>query len=551
MTTSTSTAASTVKRSEWARRAVPAAIAVAVLPLLVSAIAMVAKVGGDYHASSDQAWIELQVRDIGHHAVLLGPYSRFAWFHPGPLLYYLLWLPYRITGSSSTSLVIAALTLNALTVVAIGLVARKRGGVPLTVLALLFTGLLMAGQGAQFQRDVWNPDITVLPFVLLALLAWSTSCGETWALPAAVAVGSFLVQTHVGYGLVTAALVGAGIVGAAITEWRRRDPGRTHERRRAWTWSIVVTAGVIAVLWLPVVVQQLTDSPGNLSTLYHFFRDHGREHTYGDAWHVVASQLSAWPDWLHGNTPAHNIYTGALDLTGSTPIPLALVVLVGATALTWRRAKDAFRLDVLLLVSVVAAVLSVSRIVGEIFPYLVTWTWAVGMLTWLAIAWSVARWWQTREARDLRVGRIALGLAAAGLLVVSVVNAVDAAGAGNPDPQGSRTVAALTRDVRHALPAGPGVVEIRAGSTAGSAWIGAGIADALEHAGIDTRVAPDLGFAYGQDRVVGRDERVRAVVLPVEPADVDATRANPCYDELGKSGFVTMFLGDASCLDEQ
>jgi hypothetical protein len=537
----------TLRRSEWTRWAVPAAIAIAVLPLVVSAISMIVAVGADYHPSADQAWIELQVRDIGHHAVLLGPYSRFGWFHPGPLLYYLLWLPYRVTGSSGTSLVVAALVLNALTVVAIGLVARRRGGVPLTVVTLLLTGLLMAAQGAQFQREVWNPDITVLPFVLLVLLAWSTTCGEAWAFPAAVAVGSFLVQTHVGYGLVAVALVAAGLIGAAITEWRRRDPARVQGRRRAWIWAVVVTAGVVAVLWLPVVVQQLTDSPGNLSALYHFFRDHGREHSYGDAWHVIASQLSLWPDWLHGSVP-RNIYSGALDLSGSAPIPVSLVVLLGATVLTWRRAKDAFRLDVVVLLTTVVAVLSVSRIVGEIFPYLLTWTWALGMLTWLAIAWSVARWWQTREQVDPRVGRIALVVAAVALVVVCVVNVVDAARAGNPDGPGSRMVAELTRDVRAAVPDGAGVIEIRAGMTPGSVWVGAGIADALEHDGIPTRVAPDLGFAYGTDRVVGDQDDVRAVILPVEPSDVAATRRDSCFRQIGKSSFVTLFLGDASCL---
>jgi hypothetical protein len=530
------------------RWAVPGAIALAIVPLVVSAISMIVSVGGDYHPLADQAWIELQVRDIGHHAVLLGPYSRFGWFHPGPLLYYLLWLPYRVSGSTSTSLVIAALALNALTLVAIGLVARRRGGVALTVLTLLLTGLLMSAQGAQFQRDVWNPDITVLPFVLVVLLAWSTSCGEAWALPAGIAVGSFLVQTHVGYALVTVTLLGAGIVGAGITEWRRRDPVRRSERRHAWIWALIVTLGVLAVLWLPVVVQQLTDSPGNLSALYHFFRDHGREHSYGDALHVVTLQLSAWPDWLHGHI-THNIYTGALDLTGSAPVPVWSIVLLGAAALTWRKAKDAFRLDLLLLLAAIAAVVSVSRIVGEIFPYLVTWTWAIGMLTWLAIAWSVARWWQTRDTTDARVGRIALGAAAIALGVVCVVNTVDAARAGNPDAAGSRTVADLTGAVRAALPAGPGVVELRAGTTAGSVWVGGGIADALEHHGIETRVAPDLGFAYGADRVLG-NERVRTVVLPVESPDVAATRANPCYREAGKSGAVTLFLGDPSCLHQ-
>jgi hypothetical protein len=530
----------------WKRWVLPGAIVLAIVPLVVSAIALVLRVGGDYRPSADEAWIELQIRDIGHRPVLLGPYSRFGWFHPGPLLYYVLWLPYRLTGSTGASLAIAALTLNAVVIVGIALVARKRGGLPLVLLTLFLVGLLSAGEGAQFFRDVWNPLITVLPFVLLVLLAWSMSCAEAWALPVAFAVATFLVQTHVGYGLVAITLVLAGFVGAGITLWRRHRDEHHAERLRSWLRMIVVTAGIGAVVWLPVVVQQVRDEPGNLSTLYHFFRDHGREHSYGDGWHVVAAQLSAWPDWVRGHV-VRNIYSGALDLSGATPIAVWAVVLVVAGVFTWRRAKDAFRLDVVVALTIVVAVVSVTRIVGEIFPYLVTWTWAVGMLTWLAIAWSAVRWWQTRSASDARVGQVALAVVAVGLVVVSVVNTVDAATAGNPDADGSRWVKGLVTKVRDALPPGDGVVEIQAGSTPGSAWVGAGIAAQLERDGIDTRVAPDLGFAYGSDRVLG-DERVRLVVLPVENPDLAKTRELDCFEDLGRVEKYTLFVGDADCV---
>ena len=331
----------------------------------------------------------------------------------------------------------------------------------------------MRGEGAQFFRDVWNPLITVLPFVLLVLVAWSMSCAEAWALPVGVVVATFLVQTHVGYGLVATALLLAGVVGAAITAWRRRSDGHHAERVRSWLRMLVVTAAVGAVLWLPVVVQQVRDEPGNLGKLIRFFRDHGREHSYGDAWHAVAAQLSVWPDWVRGNV-VRNIYSGALDLSGATPVAVWALVLVVAGVFTWRRAKDAFRLDVVVAITIVVAVVSVSRIVGDIFPYLVTWTWAVGMLTWLAIAWSVVRWWQTRGASDPRVGQVALGVVAVGLVVVSIVNTVDAATAGNPDPIGSRQVQGLVDKIRDALPSGDGVVEIRGGTTPGSAWVGLG-----------------------------------------------------------------------------
>jgi hypothetical protein len=223
------------------------------------------------------------------------------------------------------------------------------------------------------------------------------------------------------------------------------------------------------------------------------------------------------------------------------------LVLVGAAALTWRRDKDAFRLDVLLALTIVTAVVSVTRIVGEIFPYLVTWTWAVGMLTWLAIAWSVVSWWQHREHTDTRVGRIGIGVVTAALVVVTIANTVDAAIADNPDVPGSIRVGALVDKVHDALPSGDGVVEIRGGTTPASAWIGAGIAAQLERDGTTTRVPKNLGFAYGSDRVL-RDEHVRLVVLPVEDFDLAATRKLPCFKDAGRVHQFTLFVGDPECL---
>ena len=89
-------------RKRWA---VPGAIALALVPFVVVGDRLARRASVTTTCpSADQAWIELQIRDIGHDPVLLGPYSRFGWFHPGPILYYLLWLPYRITGSTARQL---------------------------------------------------------------------------------------------------------------------------------------------------------------------------------------------------------------------------------------------------------------------------------------------------------------------------------------------------------------------------------------------------------------------------------------------------------------
>jgi hypothetical protein len=527
------------------------AIAAALLPLLVSAISMAVRVGTEYRPQADQAWIELQIRDIGHFPVLLGPYSRFGWFHPGPLLYYVLWLPYRLTGSTSVSLVVAALVVNAAAVTGIALIAKRRGGLTLLLITLLLLGLLERSLGAQFLRDVWNPSITVLPLALLVFLAWTVSAGDVWAVPIAAGVATFLVQTHVSYGLVVGTIALGAIVGLVVTQ-RRRGPA-SAARRRSYLWGAVITAGVLAVLWLPVLVQQLFRDPGNVGQLYHFFRDHGREQSYGNAFHVVAQQLTVAPEWLRGAGKV-NIYSGAVDLSGSTPVPLALLALVGATVIAWWRDKVAWRLDVLVLAACAAGFVAVTRIVGEIFPYLVRWSWTLGMLAWLAIAWTVVvtfRTWAANYDHARRqvngravgsvVGAVALALVVAGFAAITVVNTIDAADAGNPDPYASAVDAKLLPPLLARIPDGPGVVEIRSTGGEGSTWVGGGLADELEKRGIDTRVAPSLEFAYGPDRVLD-GERVKLVVLPLETAEIERDGVPDGFTEIARRGRVHLFV---------
>ena len=57
-------------------------LALTLTPLLVSAVALVVGVGRAYTAYGDQAVIELRTRDVGHHPVLIGLFSRDLWSHP-------------------------------------------------------------------------------------------------------------------------------------------------------------------------------------------------------------------------------------------------------------------------------------------------------------------------------------------------------------------------------------------------------------------------------------------------------------------------------------
>src|SRR5829696_7762476 len=113
------------------RLAARLALALVLAPIVVSAVALLVGVGGDYQPTSDHALTELQVRDVGRHEVLVGLYSRDEWSHPGPALFYLLAPFYWLTGGASIGMNVGALAINGGALSGMALIARRHGGLPL------------------------------------------------------------------------------------------------------------------------------------------------------------------------------------------------------------------------------------------------------------------------------------------------------------------------------------------------------------------------------------------------------------------------------------
>lgn len=219
----TRSSASVDGRPLFSRRTTWLVLTVTALPFLVSAIAVFAGVGGTYRPYADVAQTELIVRDVGRYEVLVGPYSREGWHHPGPALYYLLAIPYRLLGSSSAAMSFGALVVNGGSIVGMGAIAKRRGGTALMLCMLVTLALMVRSLGFEFLAMAWNPYITALPYGFLVMLVWAMACGERWALPVGVVVATFVVQTHVGYVALALPLLGLGAAWlVADTLWRAR-----------------------------------------------------------------------------------------------------------------------------------------------------------------------------------------------------------------------------------------------------------------------------------------------------------------------------------------
>jgi hypothetical protein len=228
-----------------------------------------------------------------------------------------------------------------------------------------------------------------------------------------VAVGTVLVQTHVGY---LPFVLGLGLVGGAAA-WRavHGPAGESGPPRHVpWRRSVVIASVVGGVLWLPPIAQQLFGEDGNLVAIARYFR-HPTEQAVGwpISWGVMGTELG-WPGaWLAG---------GELDLLGvRTSSTLPALVLLAATSslgvLAWRRGEaGAARLAVLAVAAAGLGVVAGSRVTGLVAPYLVRWWWVIAAVVWLSALWS--GWSLLTSAR---VRAVIAVVSVAALVVLSAV----------------------------------------------------------------------------------------------------------------------------------
>ena len=494
-------------------------LALTLTPFLVSAVALVVGVGRAYTAYGDQALIEMRTRDVGHHPVLVGLFSRDHWSHPGPALFYLLAVPYRLVAGSSIGLPLGALVINGVSIAGMALIAKRRQGTPLLLCTLVGCALVMRAFGADFLHDVWNPYITVLPFGLLLFLTWAMTCGERWALPAAAAVASFCAQTHVGYVPMVFPLLAWGGGWLLVLARRRRDVAPPGRRPPSLSRVGLVTASVLALMWAPPLIEQALHSPGNLDRIYEYFRDPpgGPSHDVVDGYRVVAGQFGITPEWLTG-AGRPNFGNSEPMVLSKPPLPVLLIPLCIAALVLWRRRiSDACRLLATLAVAAALGVVSVANVVGPVYAYRLRWTWMLAMTSFVAVAW--AAWVVASERGPGVTARWLVPVSASALLLLATVSSVSAARAHTPQQPEESVVAALWPPVLRSLPRGDGDVTLRATSF-GSIFYVSGIVLGLERKGVTARVDESVGWIYGEHRA-HRTGRVRADLWVVTDLDLE------------------------------
>jgi hypothetical protein len=220
-------------------------------------------------------------------------------------------------------------------------------------------------------------------------------------------------------------------------------------------------------------------------------------------------------------------------------VPVLLVPVGVAGLVLWRRrAGDACRLVVTVGLGLLVGVVAVARTIGFVADYRLRWTWILGMVAFVVVAWTT--WLATTRSR--RASRWLVPAALCALAALGIANSISAARA-RVDPQlraASLALAALVPRVEHALPDRDGDVIIRAvepsipapyPAPATMCWCAAsayksGLLLSLERHGVAARVDANPGDFYGRSRNHGKGP-VRAVLTVAVNAEYDTMAEHP------------------------
>lgn len=346
-------------------------------------------------------------------------------YDPGPLLFYVLALPVRI--SPTYGLLIGAMILVGL-VLSVAIEAAWSAGqwvagalVALTVLDLLW---LMP---TVFQSLPWNAYFP-LPFLLASIvLAWVVSLGKVNWWPVLVVTASIAAQSHLLFLVPAAALVGVALAFGLRTR-RVHPPGDGADRSsarvtvRSLRW-LIVGLGAGLLCWLAPLIQNVGPH-GNLSALARS----GGQPAFGPGFGLsqVGQAMVSPPLWM--TRPPDGFFT-AFWFTHAPPpwtggLVFGLLILVTVAAFASRRRALGG------LGAVALATAAGFAYAFAIFPkkntmslgYLINPLWILTILEWGVLVWGLCTLVGTlvrRRHAPLLRPRVAR-VTGAGLLIVAL-----------------------------------------------------------------------------------------------------------------------------------
>ena len=376
---------------------------VAVLPLVALAIALVIRTE-HYAPNWDFAIGELAIQQATHLQQLLGPYSRFGWNHPGPLLSYSAVPIYVLSGhNGALAMSLTRVVLDAACLAGIVVVIDRTAGRLAAWGAAIGAEWFVLRVGLEWFANPWNPYAVVVPLALVLVVGASMLDGkeDRWRLLVLLLAASFVVQSHIGTGALVALGVVTGLVGFVLTARRRS--------RRKVVVDVAVAAGAVLVCWALPIWEQLTRSDGNAEKIARFFAESSEPHP---AARTVAKMTTVAFALTSGDTgnrlgaePLWQVHLGVVGVV----IAVALLVIATCFAVwSWRASRRGVAaIAAMVPVGYVVALAAGLQIRGEVSPYLFAPVLAVGLVASATVGLAGAALVQVLAARRVDRGRTA------------------------------------------------------------------------------------------------------------------------------------------------
>jgi hypothetical protein len=236
-----------------------AALAAAAIGLLVM-VAMVAatRTMPPIVMSSDLAMAEVSTALAARGDLMVGPYSRFGWNHPGPLYFYMLAPLYALAGQNASALFVAAVAINLCAILGLAWSLRDHGH-GLLSFAVVMACLILAWRLPRLLASPWTAHVPVLASLTFVATAGAVAGGRHRLVPLLILIGTFIAQTHLSY-VPMVGVLGSVTVALLIAQ-----------RRQTAAAILAVSAGLWLLLWLPVLTEAAMNDGGNLAALWRFF----------------------------------------------------------------------------------------------------------------------------------------------------------------------------------------------------------------------------------------------------------------------------------------
>lgn len=373
----------------------------------------------DFANSGDGALLEMSTRNLFSRGILTGAYSRFGFFHPGPLYFAVRFPLYYLFGMKAASFIITSALIGMASLTGAYLIIRRYAGAACSLIFSLLTAYFLYTIGPETWLSEWNPVIILLPLYFLVILSAAICIGHHKFLPVAVVVGSFAAQTHIGSipSLCIICLL-ISVMYFYPSLFLRSETSRNSKGFR----SLLVSLLILLVLWLPVIYEEISaHDSGNIRSIRAFMLNTPPDQEF-------AGTLS---DWSFAVTHyemrpiARFLKVNELEEVYQYTVIILRTILLVFVWLWMRRKKNSSFISALCLLTLVlyfTTLASAWLIRGERHDYLFIWMKFISPLSWIVIFTSFTE--MISASVSIRAKKTATIITAALLIAMSGMNTV-------------------------------------------------------------------------------------------------------------------------------